>query len=140
MSTKEDSTPFEILLIEDNPAEVRLVQEVFKQLNLQSQLFSVGQGTEALAFLRREPPYTHASLPDLILLDLNLPGKHGLEVLAEINAEPQFRRIPSVVLSTSQAAQDIVRSYELCANCYLVKPTDLDEFRRMVNVLHDFTR
>jgi two-component system, chemotaxis family, response regulator Rcp1 len=138
MRTSAAGKPLEILVVEDNPADVLLLQEVLTELNVRAHLSIVHDGGAALAFLRREGPYAQAAPPDLILLDLNLPGKPGLDLLAEVSAEPDLRWIPSVVLSSSQAAQDIVRSYELCANCYLVKPTDLDEFRRMVNVLHDF--
>jgi chemotaxis family two-component system response regulator Rcp1 len=138
MRTSARGKPTEILVVEDNPADIRLLQEVLKELNVQTHLSLVHDGTEVLAFLRREGPYTQAAQPDLILLDLNLPGKTGLEVLAEVSAEPSLRRIPSVVLSSSQVAEDIVRSYELCANCYLVKPIDLVEFRRLVQTLHDF--
>jgi two-component system response regulator len=98
----------------------------------------VQDGLEALAFLRREAPYTHACEPDLILLDLNLPGKPGLEVLEEVSTEPILRRIPCVVLTSSHAARDIVRSYELCANCYVVKPTDFEQFQKIVHLLEEF--
>jgi chemotaxis family two-component system response regulator Rcp1 len=138
MKTHAASEPIEILVVEDNPADVRLLQEVLKELNIQTHLSIVHEGSAALAFLRREEPYGQAPAPDLMLLDLNLPGRHGLEVLAEVSAEPRLRRIPSVVLSTSQAAHDIVRSYELCANCYLVKPQDLDDFQQLLRVFHTF--
>jgi two-component system, chemotaxis family, response regulator Rcp1 len=138
MRTSARGKPIAILVVEDSPADIRLLQEVCKELNVQTQWSLVHDGTEALAFLRREGPYAQAAQPDFILLDLNLPGKTGLEVLAEVSAEPRLRRIPSVVLSSSQAAEDIVRSYELCANCYVVKPLNLDDFRRLVQMLHDF--
>ena len=130
--------PLEILLVEGNLADIRLLQEVLKEANVLTHLSIVRDGTEALAFLRREGSYTQAVGPDLILLDLNLPGKPGLEVLAEVSTEPSLRRIPSVVLTSSQAEEDIVRSYELCANCYVIKPTDLDKFQQLVSLLQEF--
>jgi len=130
--------PLEILLVEDNLADIRLLQEVLKDANVLTHLSVVRDGTEALAFLRREGSYAQAVGPDLILLDLNLPEKPGLEVLAEVSTEPSLRRIPSVVLTSSRAAEDIIRSYELCANCYVIKPTDLDEFQELVSLLQEF--
>src|SRR5689334_16048672 len=114
--------PLELLLIEDNEADIRLLQEVLKESSVPTHLAVVQDGIEALAFLRRETPHEQAHEPDLILLDLNLPGKPGLEVLEEVSGEPHLRRIPCVILTSSRAAHDIVRSYELCANCYVVKP------------------
>ena len=132
------SRPLEILLVEDNLADIRLLQEVLKEATVQTHLSVVQDGIDALAFLRREGAYRQAVQPDLILLDLNLPGKPGLEVLKEVSAEPSLRRIPSIVLTSSEAEEDITRSYELCANCYVVKPKDLDEFQQIVTKLHDF--
>jgi CheY-like chemotaxis protein len=122
----------EILLVEDNPADVRLTREAFREGNIQAKLAVAKDGVEAMQFLRREKPYTDAATPDLILLDLNLPRKNGREVLAEIKADPELRRIPVVVLSTSSAESDIAQSYNLYANCYVVKPVDLDKFNRVM--------
>jgi chemotaxis family two-component system response regulator Rcp1 len=130
--------PIAILLVEDNPADVRLMQEMLKKLQIQVQLSVADDGAAALKFLRREAPYTTAVPPDLILLDLNLPKKPGLEVLAEISRDPRLRRIPLIVLSSSQAQQDIVRSYELCANCYITKPTGLEQLAHAVRLIEEF--
>jgi chemotaxis family two-component system response regulator Rcp1 len=120
--------PFEILLVEDNPADVRLTREAFRSSPGKSVLNVVKDGVEAMAFLRREGGYANAGRPGLILLDLNLPRKDGREVLAEIKADAELKRIPVVVLTTSRAERDVVTSYDLNANCYIVKPADLDEF------------
>ncbi len=130
--------PLELLLIEDNEADIRLLQEVLKESSVPTRLAVVQDGLEALAFLRREAPHEQAHAPDLILLDLNLPGKPGLEVLEEVSAEPHLRRIPCVILTNSRAPGDIVRSYELCANCYVVKPTDLEDFQKIIHLLEEF--
>jgi CheY-like chemotaxis protein len=128
----------EILLVEDNPGDVRLTQEAFKESKLTNRLHIVRDGEEALAFLRREGPYAHAARPDLILLDLNLPKKDGREVLAVIKADDALKRIPVVVLTTSAAEQDILRAYELHANCYITKPMDLDQFLKVVQAIEEF--
>jgi two-component system, chemotaxis family, response regulator Rcp1 len=130
--------PIELLLVEDNPADVRLMQEMLKEFQVQAQLSVVDDGADVLAFLRREQPYTTAGRPDLILLDLNLPQKPGLEVLAEISSDHSLRCIPLIVLSSSQAAQDIRQSYELCANCYIAKPTELAQLRRAMGLIEEF--
>jgi len=130
--------PIHILLVEDNPADVRLMQEMLKDLHVQAQLSVVNDGVAVLTFLRREEPYTTAVPPDLILLDLNLPDTPGIEVLAEISTDPGLRRIPVIVLSSSQAEQDIVRSYELCANCYITKPTGLEQLEHAVRLIEEF--
>jgi chemotaxis family two-component system response regulator Rcp1 len=127
-----------ILLVEDNPADVRLMQEMLKDLQVQAQLSVVEDGAAVLAFLHREEPYTTAGRPDLILLDLNLPDKPGIEVLAEMSTDPRLRRIPLIVLSSSQAEQDIVRSYELCADCYITKPTGLEQLAHAVRLIEEF--
>src|ERR687884_1433856 len=116
----------EILLVEDSPGDVRLTREALRDGKVRNNLSVVTDGVEALAFLRREGRYADAPRPDLILLDLNLPKKDGREVLAEIKADPNLRRIPVVVLTTSEAEQDIVETYNLHANCYVKKPVDLD--------------
>ena len=130
--------PMEILLIEDNPGDVRLTREALRDTEVHTRLSVVADGEAALAFLRREGPFAEAPRPDLILLDLNLPKKDGREVLAEIKADPALRRIPVVVLTTSEAEQDIVRSYDLHANCYITKPVDLDAFIEVVRSIEGF--
>lgn len=128
----------EILLVDDNPGDVRLTQEAFKDSNLTNKLNVVEDGVEALSFLRREGQYLQAPRPDLILLDLNLPRKHGREVLAEIKADEELKRIPVVVLSTSDDIRDIASSYDLHANCYITKPVDLPHFVNIVKSIEVF--
>ena len=130
--------PIEILLVEDNPGDVRLTQEAFKENKMLNHLSVVWDGEEALAFLRQEGEYAAATRPDLILLDLNLPKKDGREVLAEIKADEHLKRIPVVVLTTSSAEQDILKSYDLHANCYITKPVDLEQFIIIVRSIEDF--
>jgi CheY-like chemotaxis protein len=125
-------SPFEILMVEDNPADVRLTREAFRCSPANSSLSVVRDGVEAMAFLRREGDFAGAARPGLILLDLNLPRKDGREVLAEIKADAELKRIPVVVLTTSRAERDVVASYDLNANCYIVKPADLDEFIEVI--------
>ena len=128
----------EILLVEDNPGDVRLTLEAFKEGKILNRLSVVGDGVEAMAFLRREGNYSNVPRPDLILLDLNMPRKDGREVLAEIKKDPELRRIPVIILTTSQAEQDILKSYDLHANCYITKPVDLDQFNTVVKNIQDF--
>jgi len=128
----------EILLVEDNPGDVRLTQEALKDNKVHNNLHIVGDGVEALAFLRREGQYAGSPRPDLILLDLNLPRKDGREVLAEIKTDLQLRRIPVVVLTTSKAEEDILRAYDLSANCYITKPVDFEQFIHVVRSIEDF--
>lgn len=128
----------EILLVEDNPADVRLTREALKEAKVGNNLHVVEDGVDALRFLRREDEYSDVPRPDLILLDLNLPKKDGREVLEEIKADPTLKTIPVVVLTTSHAEEDIVRSYNLHANCYVTKPVDLDQFIRIVKSIEDF--
>ena len=130
--------PVEILLVEDNPGDVRLTRETLKDSKLLNHMSVVGDGIEAMAYLRREGKYLEATRPDLILLDLNLPKKDGREVLAEIKNNEQLRRIPVVVLTTSSAEQDIVRTYDLHANCYITKPVNLDQFSAVVKAIEEF--
>ncbi len=130
--------PVEILLVEDNPGDVRLTQEVFKEGRLSNHMHVVGDGVEALSFLRRQGKYAGAVRPDIVLLDLNLPKKDGREVLSEIKQDEDLKRIPVVVLTTSSAEQDILRAYDLHANCYISKPVDLDEFIKVVRTIEDF--
>lgn len=139
MSTRSArGEPVEILLVEDSPSDVDLTREALEEAKVRNHLHVVGDGARALAFLRREDDFGHAPTPDLILLDLNLPKKDGREVLAEIKADPALRRIPVVVLTTSQAEEDILRSYDLHANCYVTKPVDLDQFIKVVRSIEDF--
>lgn len=128
----------EILLVEDNPGDARLAAEAFKEGRVQTRLHVVQDGIEAMAFLRRQGPYEAAPRPDLVLLDLNLPRKDGREVLAEIKEDADLRRIPVIVLTTSQAESDVSRSYDLHANCYIVKPVDFDRFIDVVKGIEDF--
>ena len=128
----------EILLVEDNEADIRLTREVLADGKGSKHLNIVRDGDEAVAFLRRQPPYEHAPTPDLILLDLNLPRKDGREVLAEIKNDEALKRIPVVILTTSRAEADIVQTYELHANCYIVKPVDLSQFISVIRSIEDF--
>jgi two-component system, chemotaxis family, response regulator Rcp1 len=128
----------EILLVEDNPADARLTREVFEGGRLSTHLNIVGDGEEAMAFLRREGPYARSPRPKLVLLDLNLPRKDGREVLQELKADPALARIPVIVLTTSAAESDILHSYDLQANCFITKPLDLDEFFEVVRAIEDF--
>ena len=128
----------EILLVEDNPGDVRLTREALKEGKILNHVSVVGDGVEALAFLRREDKYANAVRPDLILLDLNLPKKDGREVLAEIKADTGLKKIPIVILTTSAAEQDILKTYDLHANCYITKPVDLEQFIKIVRLIEDF--
>jgi two-component system, chemotaxis family, response regulator Rcp1 len=128
----------EILLVEDNPADVRLTQEAFRASKVHSVLSVVRDGVEAMDFLRRAGSYENAGKPDLIILDLNLPRKDGREVLAEIKGDGQLRRIPVVILTTSRAEKDIIWCYDLNANCYIVKPSDLDQFFDVIHRMERF--
>lgn len=130
--------PLEILLVEDNPADVRLTTEAFRDSDVRHHLSSVSDGVEAMAFLRREGEFSSAPRPDLVLLDLNLPRKDGREVLAELKEDAELRRIPVVVLTTSQAERDLTRAYDLHANCYMTKPLDFDRFIAVVTQIRDF--
>jgi len=138
MSSQSSAQPIEILLVEDNPGDVRLTQEAFKEGKVSNNLNVATDGVEALAFLRQEGEYADIPRPDVILLDLNLPKKDGREVLAEIKDDPDLRRIPVVVLTTSQAEQDILKSYNLHANCYITKPVDLERFITVVKSIETF--
>lgn len=133
-----DHKPVEILLVEDNPADVRLTMEALKEGRLLNHVSVAEDGVEALAFLRQKGKYADEARPDLILLDLNLPKKDGREVLAEIKEDPELRHIPVVVLTTSTAEQDILRTYDLHANCYISKPVDFEQFIEVVKSVGDF--
>jgi chemotaxis family two-component system response regulator Rcp1 len=130
--------PVEILLVEDNPGDVRLTRENFKESKIRNNLYVVQDGVEAMAFLRREGPYTNAVRPDLILLDLSLPKKDGREVLAEIKDDPGLKRIPVVILTGSNSEEDIVKTYDLHANCYITKPVNLEQFAKVVKSIKEF--
>jgi two-component system response regulator len=138
MYEKSDVQGIEILLVEDNPGDVRLTREALKDGKIVNNLHVAEDGVDALAFLRREGKYHNAVRPELILLDLNLPKKDGREVLAEIKADKELKRIPVVVLTSSAAEQDIVKSYNLHANCYVTKPVDLDQFINVVKSIEHF--
>lgn len=138
MTYEEKGRPIEILLVEDNPGDVRLTIEALKEGKVRNNLSVARDGVEALAFLRREGSFANATRPDLVLLDLNLPKKDGREVLAEIKNDPALRRIPVVVLTTSKAEEDILRTYDLHANCYITKPVDLEQFISVVRSIDDF--
>jgi len=130
--------PINLLLIEDNPGDVRLTQECFREANRSIQMHVVSDGVEAMEFLRREGRYVDAPRPQLILLDLNLPKMDGREVLRHIKEDVDLRTIPTVILTTSDAEADIVKGYQLQANCYLNKPVQLDEFEALVRCINDF--
>jgi chemotaxis family two-component system response regulator Rcp1 len=130
--------PVEILLVEDNLGDARLTQEALKEGKIRNNLHHVKDGVEALAFLRREGSYSNAPTPDIVLLDLNLPKKDGRQVLADMKADDALKTIPVVVLTTSEAEQDILRSYALHANCYVTKPVDLEKFISIVRAIEDF--
>ncbi|CAA7613997.1 response regulator [Magnetospirillum sp. UT-4] len=138
MSLRNAPDVFDILLVEDNPGDARLAQEALKEGRMASRLKVVVDGVEAMTYLRRENGYGNAPRPHLVLLDLNLPRKDGRQVLAEMKADPELCRIPVVVLTTSQAEQDIMRSYELHANCYITKPVDLDRFIAVVRSIEEY--
>lgn len=129
---------FEILLIDNNPVDVDLTRMAFEDRALPYRLHSVKDGTEAMGFLRRTGSYGDAPRPDLILLELRIPGKGGLEVLAEIKADGDINQIPIVVLTSSKTDRDVQKSYALHANCYLIKPVDLDEYIEVVKKIEDF--
>jgi len=132
------SRPVEILLVEDNPGDERLTREALKEGKVYSNLHWVKDGVEAMHFLRREGRFANAIRPDIILLDLNLPKKDGREVLEEIKQDPQLKCIPVVVLTTSKAEEDVLKTYGLHANCYVTKPVDLDQFIRVVKSIEHF--
>jgi len=132
------SRPIELLLVEDNPGDVRLTKEALKDGKVLNNLSVVSDGVEALAFLRREGEYGEAPRPDMVLLDLNLPRKDGREVLEEVKTDPDLKRIPVVVLTTSKAEQDIMKSYELHANCFITKPVDFNKFMDVVKAIEAF--
>jgi two-component system, chemotaxis family, response regulator Rcp1 len=130
--------PVDILLVEDNPGDARLMKEALAEARMRNRLHVMADGGEALAYLRRQDPFAGAVRPDLILLDLNLPGKDGRDVLAEVKGDRDLRRIPLVILSTSRAEADIARAYDLHANAYVTKPLDIEQFITVVRSIEDF--
>ena len=133
-----EDMPREVLLVEDSPGDVRLTKEAFRDANSSIHLHVVSDGVEAMAFIRREGAHIRAPRPDLILLDLNLPKLDGREVLAKIKEDASLKTIPTVILTTSEAEADILKSYQLQANCYLSKPAQLDAFESLVKSINDF--
>jgi len=138
MSKLPFERPVEILLVEDNPGDVRLTQEALREGKLNNRIHVAVDGVEAMEFLRREGRFHDVPRPDLVLLDLNMPRKDGREVLAEIKSDPDLRRIPVVILTTSSAETDILKSYDLHANCYISKPVDIDQFITVIQSIEDF--
>jgi CheY-like chemotaxis protein len=138
MNTNTNGSPIEILLVEDDPGDVLLTQEAFKGAKVLNHLSVAEDGVEAMAFLRRQGKFAHAPFPDLILLDLNLPKKDGRAVLAEIKNDPDLKRIPVVILTTSQDDRDILHAYNSYANCYITKPVDLKQFLAVVESIDTF--
>jgi chemotaxis family two-component system response regulator Rcp1 len=130
--------PIQVLLVEDSPGDVRLTQEAFRGANMSINLHVACDGVEAMTFLRHEGAHVQAPRPDLILLDLNLPKMDGREVLAHIKEDDSLKTIPTVILTTSEAEEDVVKSYQLQANCYLSKPVQLDAFESLVKSINDF--
>jgi CheY-like chemotaxis protein len=130
--------PIEVLLVEDDEGDVLMTREALDEGKVFNRLSVVGDGVEAIAYLRREQPYADATRPDLVLLDLNLPKRDGRQVLEEVKADPDLRRIPIVVLTTSEAEEDVLRSYDLHANAYVTKPVDFDRFVEVIRQIDDF--
>jgi len=138
MSATPFVKPIEILLVEDNPGDADLAREALESSKVHNTLHVVGDGVEAMAFLRRAGKYASASRPDLVLLDLNLPRKDGREVLAEIKADNDLKRIPVVILTISKDEEDVLKTYNLHANCFITKPIDLGQFLKVVQAIEDF--
>ena len=138
MTTPEQLELIDVLLVEDDVGDVLLIQEAFADNKVRNRLHTVADGVEALQFLRREGPYADAPQPDLVLLDLNLPRMDGREVLAEVKADETLQQIPVVVLTTSKAEEDVLRSYKLHANAYVTKPVDFDRFIDVVRQIDEF--
>ncbi|MEH2069760.1 MAG: response regulator [Nostoc sp.] len=130
--------PIEVLLVEDNPGDAQLTRIALEDSKISIHLNVVEDGVEAMAFLRKQEKYVTAAHPDIVLLDLNLPKKDGREVLAEIKADEKLKRIPVVVLTTSQAEEDIIKAYNLSANCYITKPVDFDQFVKIIKSIENF--
>jgi CheY-like chemotaxis protein len=127
-----------ILLVEDNPADARLIEEVFKDTNVNNKIYVVKDGVEAMDFLNKENDFSDAPKPEMILLDLNLPRKDGREVLREVKKNDELKSIPIVILTTSSAKEDVIKTYSNHANCYITKPVDFDQFLRVITAIEDF--
>ena len=127
-----------ILLVEDNPADARLIEEVFKDTNVNNKIYVVKDGVDAMNFLNKENEYSEAPRPEMILLDLNLPRKDGREVLKEVKKNEELKSIPIVILTTSSAKEDVIKTYSNHANCYITKPVDFDQFLRVITAIEDF--
>jgi chemotaxis family two-component system response regulator Rcp1 len=138
MIKKNIGKPVDILLVEDNPGDVRLTKEALRDAKVRNKIFVAKDGVEAMEFLRKEGSFTDMQTPDLILLDLNLPRKNGREVLTEIKNDPELKRIPVVILTSSTADEDILKAYNLHANCYITKPVDLNGFVKIMHSLEEF--
>lgn len=138
MNEMQTFHPIEILLVEDNPGDVRLTQEALKDAKVSNTLHVVEDGVAAMDFLHRRSPYENKPRPALILLDLNLPKKNGREVLSEIKQDPQLKDIPVVILTTSQSEEDVLRAYTLHANCYITKPVDFVQFTKVIRTIEEF--
>lgn len=133
-----DTRSVEILLVEDNPGDARLTIEAMREAKMRNRMHVVEDGVEAMEFLRRQGRFSDAPRPNLVLLDLNMPRMDGREVLAEMKSDPDLKRIPVVVLTTSQAEEDVVRAYDLHANCYVTKPVDFEQFMKVVRQIDEF--
>ena len=138
MTGRKNGEPITILLVEDNPADARMLKEAMKDFKINNTLYNVPDGVEAMAFLRKQGDYARMPRPDVILLDLNMPRKDGRQTLKEIKDDPDLKRIPVVVLTVSDAEEDIIKSYNLHANCYVTKPLNLDEFSKVVKGIENF--
>jgi CheY-like chemotaxis protein len=138
MNTENLGKPIEILLVEDNPGDARLALESLKESKVRNTLHWVRNGVEAMAFMRRQGRYTNEQRPDLVLLDLNMPKMDGRKVLAEVKSDSDLKRIPIVILTISKAEEDILKAYDLHANCFITKPLDLDQFFKVIRSIEEF--
>lgn len=138
MSNASQSKPIDILLVEDNPGDIRLTREAFKDGRIKNEINVVMDGEEAVLYLKKKDKYVNASTPDIILLDLNLPKKDGREVLAEIKSDPELKCIPVIILTTSSAQSDILNTYSNHANCYIMKPVDFNQFINVIRTIENF--
>lgn len=138
MSNASQTKPIDILLVEDNPGDIRLTKEAFKDGRIKNELNVVMDGEEAILYLKKKEKYINATTPDIILLDLNLPKKDGREVLAEIKSDPELKCIPVIILTTSSAQSDILNTYSHHANCYIMKPVDFNQFINVIRTIENF--
>jgi CheY-like chemotaxis protein len=138
MSIENNICPIEVLIVEDNNADIRLVKEAFKDGKMMVNLIAIKDGLEAMVYLRKENEYVNANTPDLVLLDLNMPIKNGFEVLDEIKQDQELRRIPIIIMTISKDEEDILRSYNLHANAYIIKPVELNQFMNAIKSIEDF--